>query len=362
MGGKARRGCLVAAACCCAAQAGCGESTVDSSDPPAARIPAPAPRVVLSATDREVWAPGPPDRSVVPVLLYHGVAPVDRFSNRPDADLGIDPEVFARQMVLLDHAGYETITLDEFVRFIGREQVSLPPRPLLLTFDGGRLDSWTGSDGILRELGFNAALFVDVGRVEAEDPEHLTWKELNSLQRSGRWEVQLQAGTGHQQIRYGPAPDDVGPFYAYRGSEEVLGGWRERVFSDITYGEEQLSFRVRGYRPLAFAPPYGNYGQAGTNDRRIPRELLARLLGSFEVVFTQDRPGFASPGAGTAEPVGRIEITRQVTEGQLHSLLVSAPGPSPDREDRAKPSAVGTVSLTLSARASRESGRPPSGR
>jgi peptidoglycan/xylan/chitin deacetylase (PgdA/CDA1 family) len=279
--------------------------------------------VVLTADDRELWAPGPPDRSVVPVLLYYGVAPVSGFSKRADADLGIDPQDFGRQMALLHHARYKTITLDEFVRFIRREKVSLPPRPLLLTFDGARLDSWTGSDGILRQLGFKAVLFVDVGRVEAEDPEHLTWRELNALQRSGRWDVQLQSGTGgHRQIRYGPAPDDVGPFYAYRGSEEVLGGWRERVFSDITYGEEQLSFHVRGYRPLAFAPPYGNYGQTGTNDRRIPRELLARLLESFEVVFTQDRSGFASPGA--ANPLGRIEITRDVTEGEFRTLLVSA--------------------------------------
>ena len=269
-----------------------------------------------------MWAPTPSDRSSVPVLLYHGVAPIGGFSKRADADLGIDPEDFARHMTLLNHAGYETITLDEFVRFISREHVSLPPRPLLLTFDGARLDSWTGSDGILGDLGLNAVLFVDVGRVEAKDPAYLTWKELNTLQGSGRWDVQLQSGTGNLQIRYGSAPGDVGPFYAYRGSEEVLGGWRERVFSDITYGEEQLSFHVRGYRPLAFAPPYGNYGQAGTNDRRIPRELLVRLLQSFEVVFTQDRSGFASPGA--SDPLGRIEITRDVTGGELHALLTPA--------------------------------------
>jgi peptidoglycan/xylan/chitin deacetylase (PgdA/CDA1 family) len=278
--------------------------------------------VVLGADDREVWAPTPPDPGVVPVLLYHGVAPVSGFSKRADADLGIDPADFARQMALLDHAGYDTITLDEFIGFIKREQVSLPPRPLLLTFDGARLDSWTGSDGILRELGFNAVLFVDVGRVEGEDPEYLTWRELNILQRSGRWDVQLQSGNGHHQIQYGPAPDDVGPFYAYRGSEEILGGWRERVFSDVTWGEEQLAFRVRDYRPLAFAPPYGNYGQAGTNDPRIPREILARLLQSFDVVFTQDRSGFASPEA--PNPLGRIEISRDVTEAELHALLVPA--------------------------------------
>jgi hypothetical protein len=322
MGANARRGCLVAAACCCAALGACGPASDESADESASRIPAPAPRVVLTADDRDVWAPAPPDPGVVPVLLYHGVAPVSGFSKRADADLGIDPADFARQMALLDHAGYDTITLDEFIGFIKREQVSLPPRPLLLTFDGARLDSWTGSDGILRELGFNAVLFVDVGRVEGEDPEYLTWRELNILQRSGRWDVQLQSGTGHHQIQYGPAPDDVGPFYAYRGSEEILGGWRERVFSDITWGEEQLAFRVRGYRPLAFAPPYGNYGQAGTNDQRIPRELLARLMQSFEVVFTQDRSGFASPRA--ANPLGRMEITRAVTERELRALLLSA--------------------------------------
>jgi hypothetical protein len=279
--------------------------------------------VVLTADDRQLWAPGPPDRSAVPVLLYRGVAPVADFSERVDANLGIHPEDFARQMVLLEHAGYETITLDEFVRFIRREQVSLPPRPLLLTFDGARADSWTGSDAILRELRFNAVLFVDVGRVDSKDPDYLTWKELDGLQRSGRWEVQVQSGSGHHRIRYGPAPDDVGPFYAYRGSEERLDGWRERVFSDITWADEQLSFRVQGYRPLAFAPPYGNYGQAGTNDRRIPRELLARLFESFEVVFTQDRRAFAAPGAGKGEPVGRMEITRAVTEQELHARLMS---------------------------------------
>ena len=94
------------------------------------------------------------------------------------------------------------------------------------------------------------------------------------------------------------------------------------MFSDVAVGGEQLAFRVRAYRPLAFAPPYGNYGQAGTNDRRIPRELLARLLQSFEVVFTQDRSGLASPGA--TNPLGRIEITRHVSEDQLHALLTSA--------------------------------------
>ena len=45
---------------------------------------------------------------------------------------------------------------------------------------------------------------------------------------------------------------------------------------------------------------------------------------SFDVVFTQDRSGFASPRTGTAAPYGRIEITPEVSEDELHRLLTSA--------------------------------------
>ena len=260
----------------------------------------------LTDEDRKLWAPGAPDRSAVPVLLYEGVT----------------AEVFGRHMALLDAAGYDTITLDELARFVKREPVTLPPHPLLLTFDGARDDNRAASDAALKSQGFNAVLFANVGEVEAENPDYLTWAEINAMQASGRWDVQLQSGTGHRLIQHGPGPDQVGPFYAYRGAEEVLGGWRERVFSDVSDAEQQLAHQVRGYRPLAFAPPYGNYGQAGTNDPHIPRELLARLLLSFQLVFTQDRSGFASPGA--RNPLGRFEITPDVTEQRLHALLMAA--------------------------------------
>jgi peptidoglycan/xylan/chitin deacetylase (PgdA/CDA1 family) len=275
----------------------CGDSSKNE------RAPEPAPSVTLTADERAAWAVGRPDRSSIPVLRYQR----------------IDRERFARHMALLSYAGYETITLDAFVRFVRGQDVRLPPRPLLLTFDGGRLDSWIRGDAILRERGFNAVIFVNVGRTEREHPAHLTYDELDRLQASGRWDVQLQAGNAGGLIKYGPADDDVGPFNAYRGAEEVLGGWRERVFGDISYGEEQLTHHVEGYRPLAFAPPYGNYGQAGTNDPRIPRELLPRLLLSFAVVFTQDRSAFAK--AGASNPFGRIDVTPDVDAAGLRALL-----------------------------------------
>ena len=292
-----------------------------SSDESAARTPQAAPEVELTAQEKEVWAPLPPDRSAVPVLLYHGIGPESDFSDESDAAYGIDVDDFAKQMTMIAHAGYQTIDLETFRRFVQGEEVDLPPRSLLLTFDDARANSWTGGDGILQTLGFNAVMFVDVGRVDDGNPEYLTWQELETVQTSGRWELQLHSGHGHQQIQYGPGPNDYGPYYAYEQQDEDFDEWQQRVRSDIDWGEDTLADHTPAYRPLAFSPPYGNYGQDGTNDPRIPEDLLGWLTQRHGAVFTQDRNARAHRGSG--QPLGRIQVTREMTGGDLHAKLLS---------------------------------------
>lgn len=313
---------LVLTCSVCIAACGIGNDDAPAPDEPrAARTPLRAPDVELTAEDREVWAPLDPDRSAIPVLLYHGIGPESGFSNADDASYGVGFDDFAKQMTLISHAGYETIDLQTFIDFVEGRKVDLPPRPLLLTFDDARADSWTGGDGILEELGFNAVMFVDVGRVDGGDPEYLTWSELQTVQDSGRWDLQLHSGHGHVQIQYGPGDDDFGPFYAYKEQGEDLDGWRERVRSDLEWGQQTLADNVPGFEPLAFAPPYGNFGQDGSNDPRIAGDLLGWLTERYDAIFTQDVNARAQPGSG--QPLGRFQLTRQVTGGALYEVLLS---------------------------------------
>ena len=136
-------------------------------------------------------------------------------------------------------------------------------------------------------------MFVDVGHVEDRNPEYLTWEELATVQSSGRWQLQLHSGRGHQQIQYGPGPNDYGAYYAYEQQDEKFAGWRRRVRSDIDWGHNTLLRHIRAYQPLAFAPPYGNYGQDGTNNPRIPEDLLDWLTGATTR---------SSPKTGTPSP------------------------------------------------------------
>jgi peptidoglycan/xylan/chitin deacetylase (PgdA/CDA1 family) len=108
----------------------------------------------LTDADKSRWAPGPPRRDAVPVLVYDGVT----------------AQRFEREMALIAHAGYRTITLDALLRHLRGEPVALPPRPFVLTFDGGPRGEFKASDAVLREHGFNAGVFVDTGRVGERDP------------------------------------------------------------------------------------------------------------------------------------------------------------------------------------------------
>ncbi len=304
----------------CLGLAACGHSPGRAPEP-AARTPLPAPEVALTSGEKQVWQKLPPDRSAIPVLLYHGIGPESDFANAADASYGIGTEDFATQMTMIQHAGYETVDLQTLIDFVRNKPVDLPPRPLLLTFDDARADSWTRADGILRKLHFNAVMFVDVGRVDDGDPEYLTWHELATMQDSGRWQLQLHSGRGHTQIHYGPGPDDYGPFYAYEEPGEGFDGWRDRVHSDIAWGQTTLADHISAYQPLAFSPPYGSYGQDGTNDSRIPDDLLGWLTQRYDAVFTQDVNARAH--AGSEQPLGRIQVTRATTGGDLYELLLS---------------------------------------
>jgi peptidoglycan/xylan/chitin deacetylase (PgdA/CDA1 family) len=301
--------------------AGCADDGEPARRAVAATV-APPP-VQLTAEDRAIWRTPRTGRSRIPVLLYHGVAERAEFGNQADAFYAVAPPEFAKQMALLHHAGYAAITLEQFRRFHAGEPVDLPAHPLLITFDDGRADAARNADRVLAKYGWSAVMFVDVGAVTGGAAEYATWEQLAAMQRSRRWSIQLHAGRGHHNIRYGAGEREVGPFYAYRDAlhGETLADWHRRVVADLEWGESELRRHVPGYEPLAFAPPFGAYGQLDTNDPEIPRLMRRELRERFGIVFVQEDPHPARPG----DPeVTRLQLDRTTTGGQLHDWLETA--------------------------------------
>ena len=281
------------------------------------RDPLPAPRVAAPDV-RPVDVP----EGRVPVLTYHGIE-----GPNPSSPYSISREAFARQMAMLDELGFETIDVETYVRWIDGEDVDLPEKPLLLTFDDGRVDSFRGADAVLARHGFTAVMFAIAGEAGTRSTFYSTWDELREMQESGRWEIQFHAGHGHHGVPTGPGRRDEGAFYANRlwhGREaglESFDGARDRIVADIAWGREQMAANIPGFEPSLFAVPFGEFGQHETNDERIPRMLRPYLAHEFRVIFVQaSDPPFSRPGVAT-HLVKRFEVRRSTGTDELYDWL-----------------------------------------
>ena len=152
------------------------------------------------------------------------------------------------------------------------------------------------------------------------------------MQASGRWDVQEHAGEGHVTIPTGvdaTGADVLKPFYAWRRYDPVrwptgdhlesYEGWKARAEGDIAQAQALLRAHVPGFQPLAFAVPFGDYGQFHNNDARIPTELAAYLKAQFGVylVQPQDDPPFSAP---TREP-WRYTVRSTTTADDIYAWL-----------------------------------------
>lgn len=92
--------------------------------------------------------------------------------------------------------GFEAVTLAQ-LEAAYYDGGKLPPRSLLLTFDGGYLSTYRLVHPVLRRLRWPALMFLETSRQEARDTTFLYWDRLRSMLDSGLWAL----GThGHRSI------------------------------------------------------------------------------------------------------------------------------------------------------------------
>lgn len=298
--------------------------------------PLPDPGYQPTPADLAAWSPVPDYAGAVPVLVYHGIHDI----TDPAADpYAVSRGNFVRQMAMLATDGFHTISLADYARFAGGDASGLPDRPILITFDDGRADSFRGADAVLARYGMRATMFVITARADGPAPGYLGWDDLRAMAASGRWDLQLHAGAGHVRIATGPGTS--GPFYANlrwtNGVRERFSAFQDRVTGDILGARNRMAAQIPGDPLLAFAVPYGDYGQLSTNYRPIPGWEIGWLQSVFGVVLLQDHHVYNLPGQRVAQRYG---IHSTTTAAILHDWLASAIPPSAVRPGAAAPAPV----------------------
>ncbi|MGZ4482449.1 MAG: polysaccharide deacetylase family protein [Gaiellales bacterium] len=194
----------------------------------------------------------------VPIVMYHAVQA--RPANAPYPGLFLRPALFASQMRFLARHRFHPITLDRlYAAWHGG--ASLPPKPIVLTFDDGFRSVYQFAVLVLRAHGWPAVLDLAVTHLH-EGTWGLNRPEVMTMIRKG-WELDSHTLT-HQN----------------------LTALADAALRRETLGSRRLLRRLFGVPVRFLCYPAGEYDQ-----RVIDAARAAGYIGG-----TTELPGPATPG------------------------------------------------------------------
>jgi len=174
------------------------------------------------------------------------------------------------QLRLLLSKGYVPVRPSQVIQAY-TQGITLPPKALLVTFDGGYLTSYEEAHPVLARLRCPALMFLDTGRQERRDPNFLYWDRLQIMIDSGIWEI----GThGHRPL----APNGT-PLGQLGSGEAAFAASQRLVESNLRHA------RVTTFAHLANLAPDLSLGGA-----KDPKPNLAFRTDLFGVNSPEDSP------------------------------------------------------------------------
>lgn len=230
----------------------------------------------------------------IPVLLYHSV--VEELEEGQSRSMYVSEENFEKDLNYLKDKGYETISLRDMESYYRGEDVELPKKPIVITFDDGYLNNYENAYPILKEYDMKAVIYMigwSVGRdtfIDSDKPitPHYNWDQAREMYDSGLIEFGSHTFDLHNEpgLSYG-YKNQVGLGLAMMEGENEED-YRERIRLDLERSKLMIEEEV-GQEVTSIAYPYGEY-----ND--ILLDMLEDL-GFRSGLITESDEGSKSPFA-----------------------------------------------------------------
>jgi peptidoglycan/xylan/chitin deacetylase (PgdA/CDA1 family) len=118
----------------------------------------------------------------VPVLCYHHIREAKAGQSETMRSYSVSPAAFAEQMKALKDSGYETILPGQLYEYLVHGG-TLPPKPVILTFDDTDEEQFTVGKTEMDKYGFKGVYFImtiSIGR-----PRYMTKEQIKQLSEEG---------------------------------------------------------------------------------------------------------------------------------------------------------------------------------
>ncbi len=259
----------------------------------------------------------------VPVLLYHGIT-----SGRMSGH-NLPRFRFEDHLKALQAAGYTAITVSE-LKAMADGKRAFPAKPILITFDDARIDSFVQADPLLKKYALKATMFVPTAGIRAGHPFQADWKMIAAYRQSGRWDIQAHGHHAHDNIPVN-ASGRQGKFLvdhkwlAELHRSENTTEFTHRVHQDYRRCIRSLKQHLGLEQVVGYAFPYSEAGQEQGGSAPEAWDVNRRAIERyFRFGFIQDASGYNRIVVGAQKPrfLRRYIVMHTMDGRQLLAHLV----------------------------------------
>ena len=193
----------------------------------------------------------------VPILCYHRIRNILASDSKNMKTYSVTPAHFAAQMKALHDNGFHTISPDQLHEYLVHD-ASLPPKPILITFDDTREEQYRLGATEMNKYGFKGVFFIMT--VSINRPGYMTKTQIKSLLDNGHtigahswdhhlvtkykgidWDIQLQNPKKTLEAITGKPVN----YFAYPS-----GVWNKEAIPKIKSSGYRLAFILSNQRDL----------------------------------------------------------------------------------------------------------------
>ena len=168
----------------------------------------------------------------IPILLYHDFVTTVPDSDPDNFNYINTPQSYEENIKALLEDGYTFISFQE-LNDANNGKISLPEKPILVTFDDGYASNYEYIFSILKKYNVKVSIFVVTDKIgkEVYGKKYLSWVQCREMQDSGLVEIFSHS---KRHVFYDKLPvrqirDDV--IESYKIIEEKLGSKNLKVFA-----------------------------------------------------------------------------------------------------------------------------------
>lgn len=156
-------------------------------------------------------------KAEVPILCYHHIRNISSGGRLREYE--VSPTVFAEQMKILSDSGYKTILPDDLYEYLVHG-VSLPSKPVMLTFDDNDKEQYTIGKTEMDKYGFKGVYFIMTITINRK--RYMSEEQLKELSDSGHV-IAGHTWDHHMVTKYTPAAWDSQLVMPQKRLEAITG-------------------------------------------------------------------------------------------------------------------------------------------